>query len=148
MTRRIVIVVLGALGFVACRPGEGEYCRCPDECRRGLVCAQSGAVIDACIDPGPGEQGGRCIEADGAVQMNGDDDSTALVDYYEDEGGKRDFEPGSARDDESSGGGTSTSGETTTSDTSTTTGTSTTTDTSATSDTSTTTGTQTSGTGP
>jgi hypothetical protein len=143
MTSRIAIVLLAALGFVACRPGEGDYCRCPDECRRGLVCAQSGAVIEACIDPAPGELGGRCIEADGAVDMVADDDTT-FVDYHEDEGGKRDFEPGNPRDDESSSG---TSTSTGTDATTTSTGTDATTSTGTSTSTGTTTGTGTGSTG-
>lgn len=114
MLRRIAIVMLGALGFVACRPGEGDYCRCPDECRRGLVCAQSGAVINACIDPAPGELAGRCIEADGASDMVDDQETTVAAEYH-DVGGKRDFEPGTPGDESSDGTATSTATETSTS---------------------------------
>lgn len=120
-----------ALGFVACRPGEGDYCRCPGECRNGLVCAQSGAVIDSCIDPGPGEPAGRCIEQDGLADMADDAGETLLGDYH-DVGGKRDFAPGTASDPSgdttvatSSGDATDATDATTTTSTGTGTGTST-----------------------
>ena len=66
---RIGIVVAAALAFVACRPGEGDYCQCPGECRNGLVCTQGGAVLDSCIPPGPDQAAGRCIEQDGLPDM-------------------------------------------------------------------------------
>jgi hypothetical protein len=95
---RIGIVVAAALGFVACRPGEGDYCQCPGECRGGLVCAQSGAVIDSCIPPGPDQDAGRCIEQDGLGDMADTAGETAAPEYH-DVGGKRDFEPGTPSDD-------------------------------------------------
>jgi hypothetical protein len=94
---RIAAAVAIALGFVACRPGEGDLCRCPGECKNGLVCAQSGAVIDSCVDPGPGEPPGRCIEQDGLADM-ADDGGETLLGNYHDVGGKRDFAPDSASD--------------------------------------------------
>lgn len=101
MMLRIAIVLGAALGFVACRPGEGDYCQCPGECRRGLVCAQAGAVIESCVDPVPGEEPGRCIEQDGLPDMVGSLDETAAPEYH-DVGGKRDFEPGMPTDDSTS----------------------------------------------
>lgn len=95
---RISIVLVAALGFVACRPGEGDYCQCPGECRGGLVCAQSGAVIDSCIPPGPNQAAGRCIEQDGLDDMGDTAAETAAPEYH-DVGGKRDFEPGTPSDD-------------------------------------------------
>lgn len=94
---RIAAALAIALGFVACRPGEGDFCRCPGECRNGLVCAQSGAVIDSCIDPGPGEPAGRCIEQDGLADMADEAGDTIIGDYH-DVGGKRDFGPSTASD--------------------------------------------------
>ncbi len=119
MMRRIAIVLGAALGFfVACRPGEGDYCLCPDECRRGLVCAQAGTIINACISPSGNDEPGRCIEQDG-VPTDMDDvfDDTAAPDYH-DVGGKRDFEPELPSDDStgttaaSSGSDSSTTGST------------------------------------
>ncbi len=125
MLSRIAIVVGAALGFVACRPGAGDYCLCPDECRGGLVCAQNGVELNACIDAAPGEDPGRCVEQ-GVQDMGGALDETAAPEYH-DVGGKRDFEPGvptdesttSAPDDPSTstsatGGSSSTGGSTST----------------------------------
>lgn len=95
---RIGIVVAAALAFVACRPGEGDYCQCPGECRNGLVCAQSGAVLDSCIPAGPDQAAGRCIEQDGLPDMVDSADETAAPEHH-DVGGKRDFEPGTPTDD-------------------------------------------------
>jgi len=105
---RIGIVVAAALAFVACRPGEGDYCQCPGECRNGLVCAQGGAVLDSCIPPGPDQAAGRCIEQDGLPDMVDTAEETAAPEHH-DVGGKRDFEPGTPTDDTTSTGATSSS---------------------------------------
>lgn len=110
---RIAIVVGAVLGFVACRPGEGDYCLCPGECRGGLVCAQGGAVLDSCISAAPGQDAGRCIEQDGLADMVDSAEATAAPEYH-DVGGKRDFEPGTPSDDGITEGST-TAGPSTTS---------------------------------
>lgn len=121
---RIAIVVVGAaLGFVACRPGDGDYCQCPGECRRGLVCAQGGTVIESCIPAGPDQAAGRCIQQEDVNDTDASGGPVDVIDYH-DVGGKRDFQP-TPSDESSTSPGTSSSDPSTTSSTSSSTSTST-----------------------
>ena len=108
MTRAFMWSMAVLALVAACRPGEGQRCVCAGECRRALVCAQGGRVLEnkECIDPGD-DTPGECIEQDNLPDM--EDDGSLLGDvYYHDLGGKRDFEPGQpVTEDDGTGAGTS-----------------------------------------
>jgi hypothetical protein len=95
--------------FTACRPGEGQRCVCAGECRRGLVCAQNGRVLDdkECL-PADDRNPGVCIEQDQADEEGNESVKEDLT-IYHDVGGKRDFEPGMPTDDDGSSDAASTS---------------------------------------
>ena len=117
MSRTALMLGVAALAVAAaCRPGEGQRCVCEGECRRGLVCAQGGRVLDdhECLDQGD-RSPGECIEQDNLPDMA--DEGLMLDDVvYHDVGGKRDFEPGQpVSEDGGSEGGSSTSTSTSTS---------------------------------
>lgn len=101
--------------FAACRPGEGQRCVCAGECRRGLVCAQNGRVLEdkECL-PADDRNPGTCIDQSQADE-GGDEGLKEDLTTYHDVGGKRDFEPGTPPTDDDPSGAASTSAATTTS---------------------------------
>ncbi|HET6584563.1 MAG TPA: hypothetical protein VFG69_13970 [Nannocystaceae bacterium] len=86
--------------LAACRPGEGQRCVCAGECRRGLVCAQNGRVLDdkECL-PADERSPGVCIDEAQADEA-GDGELKEDLTIRHDLGGKRDFEPGTPTADE------------------------------------------------
>jgi len=126
MTRAFSMLSIAALVLgAACRPGEGQRCVCEGECRRGLVCAQGGRVLDdkECLDPGDNSPG-ECIEQDNLPDMADEGELLDVADYH-DLGGKRDFEPGRPVTEEDGGESSSSSSSSTSTSTSTSTSSST-----------------------
>jgi hypothetical protein len=77
----------------ACRPGEGDLCRCQGDCRRGLVCAVEGRVLPPgeCVHPTGTQPLGECIASSDVPEDPDDLDDPPL---YFDLGTRRDLDPG------------------------------------------------------
>ncbi len=100
--RTLPVAAVTVVLLAACRPGEGGRCICQGECRDGLVCAVGGTVLGKgrCVDSVTNDlEAGECVP-----HGNTPDDGDPLdFEPHFDLGTKRDFEPGGADMDTSSG---------------------------------------------